>query len=75
MDQNRLNHWMWMFMLRTLPKKRIELLKKELGRRRDNRQIITELERKLLAAFTVNKQPRKYLAELIASDEKRKWSD
>ncbi len=74
-SQDRLTYWMWKFLLGTLSKDRTQLLKEELERRQEKGQIFTELERKILAAFTVNRPTREYLASLLDSEEKRKWGN
>ena len=71
----RLEVWIYKFLLGTLPKEKTKLLKEELGRRNKENLIFSALERKLLAAFTINRPTRKYLAELIDDWEKRNWGN
>lgn len=74
-SQGQLNVWIYKFLLGTLSKEKTELLKKELERRNKEHEIFSAVERKLLAAFTVNRSPRKYLGELLDDWEKRNWGN
>lgn len=72
-SQEKLNVWMYKFLLGTLPPEKIKLLELELQRRNKENQIHSALERKLLAAFSTTKPVRRYLAELLDDWEKRNW--
>lgn len=74
-NQDRLNVWIYKFLLGTLGKEKTKLLKEELGRRSKENQIFSAIEHKLLAAFTVDRPTRKYLSELLDDWEKRNWGD
>lgn len=74
-SQERLNVWIYKFLLGTLGKEKIKLLKEELERRNRENQIFSAIERKLLAAFIVNRPIRRYVAELLDDWEKRNWGD
>jgi len=73
-SQERLNVWMYKFLLGSLPDRQVELLKKELERREKENQISSALERKILASFSAI-NPRKYLVDLINDWGKRNWGD
>ena len=73
-SQERLNVWMYKFLLGSLPDRQVELLKKELERREKENQISSALERKILASFSAI-NPRGYLVELINDWGKRNWAD
>ncbi|OGN08071.1 MAG: hypothetical protein A3C61_01070 [Candidatus Yanofskybacteria bacterium RIFCSPHIGHO2_02_FULL_39_10] len=73
--QRRLELWMYRFMLGTLSDKKTRSLREELERRHKERKIFSELERKLLSAFTVSRSTREYLAELFKTEEKRKFGN
>ena len=74
-SQDRLDVWIYKFLLGSLPKEKVKLLKEELGRRNKENLIFSALERKLFAAFIVNRPTRKYLAELLDDWEKRNWGN
>jgi len=74
-SQERLNVWMYKFLLGTLSGEKTMLLKRELERKNKTNEINSALERKLLAVFSTDKPIRKYLAELLDDWEKRNWGD
>ncbi len=74
-SQARLNIWIYKLLLGTLSKEKTRLLKEELDKKNKNNQIFSALERKILAAFTVDRPTRKYIAELLDDWEKRNWGD
>ena len=84
-SQERLNVWMYKFLLGTLSPKETIILRAELERRNKENQINSALERKLLAAFVqTNKEPkvylteedpREYLKKLLDDWGKRNWAD
>ena len=75
-SQERLNVWMYKYLLGILSIEEIENLKLELEIRNRENQINSALERKFLVAFIQKgKEPREYLAELIEDWGKRNWCD
>jgi hypothetical protein len=74
-SQERLNVWIYMFLLGTLSPQKTEILKEELERRHRENQLSSAIEMKLLAAFIVDRPTRRYLAKLLADWEKRNWGD
>lgn len=76
-SQERLNVWMYKFLLGTLSSEDTRTLKQELDRRIRENETHSALERKLNDAFVkdgeTNKQIRKRLAELLDDWEKRNW--
>ena len=74
--QERLDVWMYKLLLGTLTPEKTGLLKRELQRRNEGDKIFSALERKILAAFTVEQLPTKeYLTILLDDWEKRNWGD
>lgn len=74
-SRGRLEVWIYKFLLGTLGRQKTKILKEELERRNKEKLTFSALERKLLAAFTINRPPREYLAELLDDWEKRNWGD
>jgi len=74
-SQERLEVWIFKFLLGTLSKRKRGLLKEELKRRHRENQISSAIESKLLAAFIIERPTRKYIADLLDDWEKRSWGD
>lgn len=75
-NQERLNVWIYKFLLGTLSLEKTKLLKQELERRFIENQTDNMLELKLWAAFSRNdEKPREYFAELLEDLGKRNWGD
>lgn len=75
---DRINVWIYKFLLGTLSPEKTKLLKRGLELRNEENQINSALEQKLLAAITsdqTDEQKRKHAAELLDDWEKRNWGD
>jgi len=76
-SQERLNVWIYKFLLGTLPTKEVLILREEVKRRYQENQIHSAIETKLVDAFTdrTDEQAKKRLAELLDDWGKRNWAD
>ncbi len=70
-SERLLTVWMYKFLLGNLSKEKTEKLKKTILERYSKRQMNSNLERQLVAAFTVNRKSREYLGELLDDWERR----
>lgn len=77
-SQERLNVWMYKFLLGTLSAEKVSILREEIKRRYKENQIHSALETKLSDSFTntqTDEQIRKRLADLLDDWGRRNWGD
>ena len=77
-SQERLNVWIYKFLLGTLSSKNTSILKRELEKRDRENKIRSAIEGKLLAAFMSAEDHgdvRIYLAQLLNDWGRRNWDD